>query len=53
MNTTYILVSFDVVSLFKKIPIKETLEIIGNFVNHDIANMIKIYLESTFFSYQG
>ena len=53
LEPTDLLVSFDVISLFTKIPIKEALEIINKLVNPGIANLIKIFLESTFFSYQG
>ena len=53
LEPTDLLVSFDVVSLFTKIPIKEALEVIGKSVNPDITNLIKICLESTFFNYQG
>ena len=51
LEPTDLLVSFDVVSLFTKIPIKEALEIINKLVNPKITNLIKICLESTFFSY--
>ena len=53
LDPTDTLVSFDGISLFTKIPIKEVLEIIGNLVNPHIANLIRIFLKSTFFTYQG
>ena len=54
-NDDDLLVSFDVVSLFTKVPIPETLEIIRSesMVNNDTLKLIKHCMESTYFIYEG
>jgi hypothetical protein len=53
MKEDYILISFDVVSLYKKIPINEAIEVIRGVLNEDIPNLVEICLKSTFFIFCG
>ena len=48
-----ILVSFDVVSLFTCIPIKEAMEVINRLTDPDTARLVEICLTSTFVSFEG
>ena len=48
-----LLVSFDVVSLYTKIPIQESIDIINRITNKGTAMLVGLYLTSTFFSFQG
>ena len=49
-----ILTSFDVVSLYTKIPIDEVIEVIRDIVNNDEpTKLVEICLKSTFFSFRG
>jgi hypothetical protein len=52
-DTNDILVGFDVVSLFTKIPINESREIINKIINQEIVKLIEICLKSTFLYFQG
>ena len=47
-----ILVSFDVVSLYTRIPIKEALEVIYRLTNPDTMHLVEICLTSTFFCFE-
>ena len=47
------LVSFDVVSLFTKIPINEAIEVINRITDPNTAQLVRICLTSTFFSFEG
>lgn len=47
------MVSFDVVSLYTKLPRNKALKVISNLVYHDTLGLIKICLETTFSSYKG
>ena len=42
MEEDGILLSFDVVSLYTKIPIDEAIDIIKNKVDNDIANLVEV-----------
>ena len=53
MEKDDILVSFDVVSLFTKVPILDSIVIIKCKVNDEVAILIELCLRSTFFSFQG
>ena len=49
-----ILTSFDVVSLYMKIPIDEAIKVIKDTVNNDeITKLVEICLKSTFFIFRG
>ena len=48
-----ILISFDVVSLYTCIPIKEALEVIYRLTDLDTAHLVEICLTSTFFCFEG
>ena len=49
-----ILTSFDVISLYTKIPIDEAIEVIRDIVNNDeTMKLVEICLKSTFFSFSG
>jgi len=48
-----ILVSFDVDSLYTNIPIKEALDVIFHLTDTDTARLVKIFLTSTFFYFEG
>ena len=48
-----VLVSFDVVSLFTKVPIQDSILIIKNKFGDEIANLVEFCLRSTFFSFQN
>lgn len=47
------LVSFDVVSLYTSIPIKEALDVIFHLTDHDTNKLVEICLTSTFFYFEG
>lgn len=53
LNPEDILVSFDVVSLYTCILIKEALEVIYRLTDPDTAHLVKICLTSTFFCFKG
>ena len=48
-----ILVSFDVVSLFTKVPIHDSILIIKNKLGDEIVDLVEFFLRSTFFSFQN
>lgn len=48
-----ILVNFDVVSLFSKIPLDEAVQVIKEVTDPEIAKLVEIFLRYTFFSFQG
>ena len=47
------ILSFDVVSLFTKIPLDEEIQVIKEATKPRIARLAEICLRSTFFSFQG
>jgi hypothetical protein len=53
LDTNDILVSFDVVSLFMKIPINEAWRLSIRLQTKKLAKLVEICLKSTFFSFQG
>jgi hypothetical protein len=46
------MISFDVVSLFTKIPIPKYLDLLSKIIDLETLNVIKIFLTSTFFSFK-
>jgi hypothetical protein len=53
IRTQDTLISFDVVSLFTKIPLDEAIQIVKEVTDPEIANLAEVCLRSTLFSYQG
>ena len=53
VDETEIMVSFDVVSLYTKVPVEEAIKIISNITNDETTNMVKICLKSTYFTFQN
>ena len=47
-----ILVSFDVVSLYTKIPVDEAITTIRDLTDDDIAKLVEVCLKTTFFTFQ-
>ena len=41
------------VSLYTKIPINEVVDIIKELIDEEIANLVKVCLDSTYFSFRG
>jgi hypothetical protein len=48
-----VLVIFDVVYLFTKIPIEGAVEVINKITDEETTKLVEIYLKSTFFSFQN
>jgi retron-type reverse transcriptase len=48
-----IIISFDVVSLFTKIPLNEAIQVINEVANPQTSRLAEVCLKSTFFSFQG
>ena len=46
-----IMVSFDVVSLYTKIPVNEVVNIIKELTDEETTNLVKVCLASTYFSF--
>ena len=53
MSDNDLLTSFDVVSLYTKIPINEALEIIKKVSDPETAHLVEICLRSIYFCLQG
>ena len=53
MEDDDILVSFDVVSLYTKVPFRYAIRVIKEITSEEIAKLVEIYLKSTYFSFQG
>ena len=52
LDANDILVSFDVVSLYTKIPVDEAITTIRNLTNDDTAKLVEVCLKTTFFTFQ-
>jgi hypothetical protein len=50
---TDMLVSFDVISLFTKVPLDETTQILSQHLDEKLANLIRYTLTTTYFVYDG
>ena len=48
-----ILVSFDVVSLYTKVPIEDSIRVLREITSDEIAKLVEISLKSTYFSFTG
>jgi hypothetical protein len=48
-----IIISFDVVSLFTKIPMKEAIRIIKDLTDDITTKIVEFYLKSTLFIFKG
>ena len=46
-----IILSFDVVSLYTQIPVNEVIDIIKDLTDEETTNMVKVFLDSTYFSF--
>ena len=53
LDSNDVLVSFNVVSLFTKVPIPDSIEIVKHKTNIEITSLVELCLKSTFFSFQG
>ena len=53
MSDNDLLTSFDVVSLYTKIPINEAVEVIKKVSNPETTHLVEICLRSTYFCFQG
>ena len=53
MEADDILVRFDIVSLYMKIPVDEAIDVIKKIIEIESAKGVNIYLKSTYFSYKG
>ena len=51
LQPSELLVSFDVVSLFTKIPIQEVVDVIKQGSDEDTSKLVSLYLSLTFFSF--
>jgi hypothetical protein len=47
------MVSFDVVSLFTRVPIKDSLDLLGQLFDEDVLALFRHVLNSTYFTYGG
>ena len=52
LNENDILASFDVVSLYTKVPFKDVIRVIKEITNEEIAKLVEICINSTYFSFQ-
>ena len=53
MSDNDLLTSFDVVSLYTKIPINEAVEVIKKVSDPETTHLVEICLRSTYFCFQG
>ena len=47
------MVSFDVVSLYTKVPVEDAIRVLREITSDEIAKLVEICLKSTYFSFQG
>jgi hypothetical protein len=53
LQDTDILVSFDVVSLFTKVPLEDTLQVLSQHLHKQTLSLIRHVLTTTYFLYEG
>jgi hypothetical protein len=53
VDTRDIMVSFDIVSLFTKVPIKETMDLLGSHFEEDILGLFRHVLTTSYFTFNG
>jgi hypothetical protein len=53
VNTRDIMVSFDIVSLFTRVPIKETMDLLGRHFEEDVLGLFCHVLTTTYFTFNG
>ena len=51
LNENDILVSFDVISLYTKVLVKDVIRVIREITSEEIAKIVEICLKSTYFSF--
>jgi hypothetical protein len=53
VNEAYILVSFDVVSLYTKIPLNDAINVIRRLTDNETTNLVEVCLKYTYYSFGG
>jgi hypothetical protein len=53
VESGYMLISFDVVSLFTKLPLNEVIQVANEVADPETTKLAEVCLRSTFFSFEG
>jgi hypothetical protein len=53
VDTHYIMVSLDIVSLFTKVPIRETMDLLGSHFEEDVLGLFRHVLTTSYFTFNG
>ena len=53
MKDEYLMVSFDIVSLYTMIPIDEAIDVMKTITDDETIDLLKLCLKSSFFSFKG
>jgi hypothetical protein len=53
VDTHEIMVSFDIVSLFTKVPIRETMDLLGRHFEEDVLAFFRHVLTTSYFTFNG
>jgi hypothetical protein len=48
-----LLVNFDVVSLYTKIPVEDAIKFIEELTDKETSTLVRVFLRSTFFTFRG